>query len=74
MTRETFTIKSGKIIVTTYGKTSTGSTFPATHIPFGIREARSALATIEASSLELKPETIVRRDVLREAVAAWSAK
>ena len=74
MTRETFKIKSGKIIVTTYGETGPGTTYPAIHTAFGIRDARANLATIEASKVELKPSTIARRDVLRKAVAVWGAK
>ena len=74
MTIETFKIARGKIVITTYGATGTGTNYPANHITLGIRDARANLATIESSKLGLKPSTIARRDVLRKAVALWGVK
>ena len=73
MAHEVFEIKNGKIIITKIGETATGTTYPASHMAMGIREARADLASLEAKGT-LGEAAIARRNVLREAVSAWAAK
>ena len=71
--KETAAIKARKIIVTTYGQTSTGTTFPATHIPFGIKEARETVAKLSSRD-NLRPSTVARVSALRSGIELWDAK
>ena len=67
--QETAEIKGRKIIVTTYGKRGS-AVFPASHIAFGIKEAREIVAKL-GDRTDLKEPTAARVAALRSGIEQW---